>query len=102
MVLAEFSIFPIGKGESLSPYVAECLEIIDASGLDYSCHAMGTELEGEYDQVMDVIRKCFQRMAAECDRVECNIKLDYRKTGTGRLRSKVASVEEKLGHPVRH
>ena len=57
MVLLEFSMYPLGRGESLSRYVARSLEIIDASGLDYRCHAMGTVIEGEYDEVMDVVQK---------------------------------------------
>ena len=101
MVLLEFSMFPLDKGESLSPYVARSLEIIDASGLDYRCHAMGTVVEGDFDQVMDVVRQCFERMAQDCDRVECSVKLDYRKGRTGRLNSKVASVEQKLGRDVK-
>jgi uncharacterized protein (TIGR00106 family) len=101
MVLLEFSIFPLDKGESVSPYVARCLDIVDRSGLDYRCHAMGTELEGEFDQVMEVVKRCFQALATDCQRIECSIKIDYRKDGQGRLKSKIASVEEKLGHPVR-
>lgn len=101
MVLLEFSIFPLDKGESLSRYVARSLEIIDSSGLDYRCHAMGTCLEGEFDQVMDVVKRCFQTMAADCRRVECSIKIDYREGSTNRLEAKVASVEEKLGRPVK-
>lgn len=101
MVLLEFSMFPLDKGESLSRYVARSLDIIDQSGLDYRCHSMGTVIEGEFDQVMDVVKRCFQTMAADCDRVECSIKLDYRKGHTGRLESKIVSVEEKLGRAVR-
>ncbi len=101
MVLLEFSMFPLDKGESLSRHVARSLDIIDQSGLDYRCHSMGTELEGEFDEVMDVVKRCFQTMAADCDRVECSIKLDYRKGRTGQLQSKVTSVEEKLGRAVR-
>jgi uncharacterized protein (TIGR00106 family) len=101
MVLLEFSMFPLDKGESLSPFVARSLEIIDSSGLDYRCHAMGTVLEGQFDEVMDVVRRCFQQMAADCDRVECSVKLDYRKGRQGRLESKVASVEQKLGRAVK-
>jgi uncharacterized protein (TIGR00106 family) len=101
MVLLEFSIFPLDKGESVSPYVARCLDIVDRSGLDYRCHAMGTELEGEFDQVMEVVKRCFQTLATDCHRIECSIKIDYRKDAQGRLKSKVASVEEKLGRPIR-
>lgn len=101
MVLLEFSMYPLDKGPSLSPYVAKSLDIIDKSGLEYQCHAMGTIIEGEFDQVMDVVRQCFRAMEANCDRIECVIKIDYRKGQAGRLRSKVESVEEKLGRPVR-
>ena len=101
MVLLEFSMYPLGRGESLSPYVARSLEIIDSSGLDYQCHAMGTVIEGEYDEVMEVVRKCFQHMSEDCDRIECVIKLDYRRGQSGRLQGKVASVEDKLGRSVK-
>jgi uncharacterized protein (TIGR00106 family) len=101
MVVAEFSIFPLDKGDSLGAYVAQSLEIIDASGLDYRCHAMGTDLEGEFDQVMHVVRQCFEQMARQCDRIECTLKLDYRKGRQGRLESKVTSVEGRLGRPLK-
>jgi uncharacterized protein (TIGR00106 family) len=100
MVLLEFSMFPLDKGESVSPYVARSLEIIDQSGLDYRLHAMGTVMEGELDQVLDVLKQCFQAMAADCDRIACTVKLDYRKGHSGRLESKVRSVEEKLGREL--
>ena len=101
MVLLEFSMFPLDKGDSLSPFVARSLDIIDRSGLDYRCHAMGTILEGEFDRVMEVVKQCFETMAGDCDRVECSIKLDYRKGRSGRLEAKVASVEQKLGRQLR-
>ncbi len=101
MVLLEFSMFPLDKGESLSRYVARSLDIIDASGLDYRCHAMGTVLEGEFDEVMGVVRQCFEAMAADCRRIECSVKLDYRQGYRGRLDSKVRSVEEKLGRELK-
>lgn len=101
MVVLEFSMFPIGKGESVSQYVARSLDIVDSSGLDYRCHAMGTLVEGEFDQVMGVVKKCFEAMAADCDRIECTIHLDYRKGRTNRLDAKVRSVEQKLGREVK-
>ena len=61
MVLLEMSITPLGKGESVSAYVAECVDIIDRSGLDYELHAMGTIVEGELDQVLDLMRRCIEQ-----------------------------------------
>jgi uncharacterized protein (TIGR00106 family) len=101
MVLLDFSLFPLDKGSSLSPYVARSLDIIDRSGLPYRCHSMGTTLEGELDKALQVVKQCFEAMAADCERIECSIKIDYRKGRSGRLASKVASVEQKLGRPVK-
>ncbi|MBI2825004.1 MAG: MTH1187 family thiamine-binding protein [Planctomycetia bacterium] len=101
MYLLEFSMSPLAKGESVGAYVARCLEIIERSGLDYRLHAMGTIVEGELDQLLAVLKECFEAMAADCDRVACTAKFDYRRGASGRLESKVASVEEKLGRTVR-
>ena len=101
MVLLEFSMSPLGEGESVSNYVARSLQIIDESGLPYELHAMGTIIEGEVEEVLDVMRRCLDAMAADCERITCTAKLDYRKGYTGRLDSKVKSVEEKLGRPLK-
>ena len=101
MVLLEMSITPLGKGESVSQYVAECVELVDSSGLDYELHAMGTIVEGELDAVLDLMRRCIEQVAKHSDRVTCSAKLDFRRGHTGRLKSKVASVEQKLGRGVR-
>lgn len=101
MVLLEFSMSPLEKGESVSEYVTRSLEIIDESGLDYRLHAMGTIVEGEIDQVLDLLRKCFDAMSTDCDRITCAAKLDYRHGHTGRLDTKVASVEAKLGKKLK-
>jgi uncharacterized protein (TIGR00106 family) len=102
MVLLEMSIMPLGKGESVSPYVAECVKLIDASGLDYELHAMGTIVEGELDQVLELMRRCIEQTARHSDRVTCAAKLDYRRGHSGRIKSKVVSIEEKLGREVRN
>ena len=51
MVLLEFSMSPLDKGESLSPYVSRIIKIIDESGISYRLNPMGTVLEGEYDDM---------------------------------------------------
>ena len=96
MVLLEFSMSPLGKGESVGKYVSRSLDIIDKSGVDYRLNPMGTVLEGEWDDVMDVVRQCYERMRKDCDRISCTIKIDYRKGHTGRLSGKTASVEKRL------
>jgi uncharacterized protein (TIGR00106 family) len=101
MVLLEMSITPLDKGESVGQYVAECVEIVDRSGLSYELHAMGTIVEGELHQVLDLLRRCIEQVTRHSDRVTCSAKLDFRRGHTGRLKSKVASVEKKLGREVR-
>lgn len=101
MVLLEFSMSPLGKGESVGKYVARSLDIIDKSGINYRLNPMGTVLEGEWDDVMRVVTRCFQRMKRDCRRISCSIKIDYRKGHSGRLSSKVASVERRLKRKVK-
>ncbi|GAB4381246.1 MAG: MTH1187 family thiamine-binding protein [Calditrichia bacterium] len=96
MVLAEFSMFPTDKGESVSPYVARILDIIDQSGLNYQFTAMGTILEGSWEAVMKVISDCFQALEPDCNRITAYIKVDYRKGEESRLRYKVERVENLL------
>ncbi|MBF0108635.1 MAG: MTH1187 family thiamine-binding protein [Magnetococcales bacterium] len=92
---------PLDKGESVSTYVARSLDIIDTSGLPYRLGPMGTTLEGEWDEVMAVVKKCHDRMLEDCQRVSLVLKADIRKNARDRLTGKIASIEEKLGRAVR-
>ncbi|RMF80865.1 MAG: thiamine-binding protein [Nitrospirae bacterium] len=102
MVLLEFSMTPLGKGESVSAYVARSLDIVDRSGLPYRLTPMGTILEGEWDEVMAVVRECYERMRADCPRITCSIKIDAREGARGRLEGKIESVERRLGRRLNH
>jgi uncharacterized protein (TIGR00106 family) len=101
MVLAEFSIWPMDKGESVGAYVARAVDIVDRSGLPYKLGPLGTCVEGEWHEVMGVIEKCYEALAADCNRVTCTVKIDYRRGQKGRLEGKVRSVEEKVGRRLR-
>lgn len=100
MVLVEFSMSPLGKGESVSQYVSRSLDIIDRSGLPYQLTPMGTIIEGEWDEVFAVIKACLDRMSADCARITTSIKVDYRAGASGRLTSKVNAVQQKLGREL--
>jgi len=95
-LLIDFSMFPLDKGESVSPYVARVVEVIRESGLPHKLGAMGTSIEGEWRQVMDVVAHFFEELSKDCDRVYFAIKGDYRKKGEDRITTKVESVEKKL------
>ncbi len=99
--MAEFSVVPIGKGESVSQFVAECLKIVEASSVPYKINPMGTVLEGDYDEVMALIRTCHFRVMALCPRVITTIKIDDRKGKKGVIESKIKSVERALGKELK-
>jgi len=95
-MIAQFKIVPIGEGESLSRFVAECIAIVERSGLRYQLTPMSTIVEGEYAEVMDVIKSCHDRMLELSDRVSMSIEIDDRKGRSDAMTTKVRSVEEKL------
>jgi len=101
MLLAEFSMTPLDKGESVSPYVSRSIDIIDKSGVPYKLGPMGTCVEGDWEQVFGVIKACFDRMDQDCNRISIAIKVDSRKGKIGRLESKIAKVEKILGRPMK-
>ena len=97
-MLAEISVFPLDKGaRGLSRFVAQSIKIIEQSGLDFEVHAMGTLIEGPSDKIFEVIRECHENMISQSDRVVTQIKIDDRKGVSGTIRTKVRSVEEKVG-----
>lgn len=95
-VIIDFSIFPMDKGESLSPYVARAINIIKNSGLPYKFGPMSTSIEGEWDEAMAVVNRCFQELLKDCGRINLNLRADYRKGPSGRMEGKIRSVESKL------
>ena len=101
MVLLEFSIAPVGQGESVSAHVARILDLIDRSGVPYQLTPMGTILEGEWSEVMAVVTQCFEALAKDFARVALHLKVDYRAGPAGRLQSKTAKVEQTLGRKLK-
>ena len=100
MLLLEFSMSPLDKGESLSEYVARSLDIIHRSGVPYRINPMGTVLEGEWDEVMAVVGRCYQLMRQDCRRIACQIKIDHREGPSGRLAGKVETLQRKTGRDL--
>lgn len=88
------------KGESVSQYVALAVEVIDQSGLSYKLGPMGTSIEGEWRQVMEVVNQCYERLAQDCNRITCTVHMDYRRGHSGRLEAKVRAVESRLGRKL--
>lgn len=96
-VIADLTVVPIGVGVSLSRYVAACEQILDEAGLETRLHAYGTNIEGEWDDVISAVRRCHEvihEMGAP--RVSTVLKLGTRIDRDQTMRDKVESVEEKL------
>ena len=95
--IAEFTIIPIGVGVSLSKYVAVCEKVLQASGLSYELHANGTNLEGEWDEVMQAIKTCHEKLhKMGVPRIATQIKIGTRTDRAQTMADKVASVREEL------
>jgi uncharacterized protein (TIGR00106 family) len=95
--IAEFTIIPIGVGVSLSKYVALCEQILEESGLSYELHANGTNLEGEWDDVMAAIKSCHEKLhVMSVPRIATQIKIGTRTDREQKMKDKVDSVHAKI------
>jgi len=100
-MLVEFSIIPIGVGSSLGAHLAEVLKIVDASGLPYKVNPMGTVIEGEWDEVMKLVKKCHKTVMKTGERTVTTISIDDRKGKPNRIEEKVKSIERRIGKSLR-
>ncbi|MBI4654670.1 MAG: MTH1187 family thiamine-binding protein [Nitrospirae bacterium] len=96
-MLVEFSIIPVGVGSSIGDQLAKVLETVDASGLPYKVNPMGTVIEGEWDEVIRLIRKCHNTVMKDSERALTIISIDDRKGKPNRIDEKVKSIEKRLG-----
>ena len=95
-MLVEFSIIPVGRGAGIGKYIAKVLKIVDNSGLPYKVNPMGTVVEGSWDDVMALIRKCHEAAMRVGERVVTSIKIDERKKHCNMIEEKVKSLEHRL------
>lgn len=96
-VMVDLCVIPIGVGVSLSRYIVACQEIVKEAGLTHELHAYGTNIEGEWDEVFDVIKRCHEAVhALGAPRISTTIKLGTRVDRDQSLAEKVASVEERM------
>jgi len=100
-MLVEFSIVPLGKGASLGDDVARIIRIVEKSGMPYKLNPMGTVVEGEWDSVMDLIKKCHRSVMRGGERVVTTIKIDDRRGHRRMIDSKIESVERRIGRSVK-
>jgi uncharacterized protein (TIGR00106 family) len=96
-VLAAFSVTPLGVGDSVGELVADAVRIVRESGLPNETNAMFTNVEGDWDEVMDVIHRCVEVVAASAPRVSVVIKIDYRPGVDDAMHAKLEAIERELG-----
>ncbi len=96
-MLVAFSVSPLGgESDGVAAAVAEAVRVVRESGLPNETNAMFTLVEGEWDEVMDVVKRATEAVQATAPRVSLVLKADIRPGHTGQLRAKVARVEEHL------
>ena len=99
--IADLCVVPLGVGVSLGKYIAECERVLKKAGLKTRMHAYGTNIEGEWEDVMAGIRGCHEALhAMGVPRISTTIRLGTRIDRDQTMEDKVRSVEEKMqGRP---
>ena len=99
-MLVELSVIPLQGGNSVSDEIAEVLALVHASGLPYQLTPSGTCIEGEWEDVMTLVRQCHEQARRRSPHVVTTLKIEDEEGATNKLRSNVASVEQKVGHSL--
>ena len=101
-MLVAFSVAPTetpSMDAEMADAVAEAVRVVRASGLPYETNAMFTNIEGEWDEVMDVVKRATEAVLAVSPRVGLVLKADIRPGHTGTMTSKVEAINSRLGNP---
>jgi uncharacterized protein (TIGR00106 family) len=96
-LILDLCVVPMGVGVSVSAYVTACQKVLDEAGLKHKMHAYGTNIEGDWDQVMSAVKKCHEvvhKMGAP--RINTTIKMGTRTDRSQSMEDKVQSVEQQL------
>jgi uncharacterized protein (TIGR00106 family) len=99
-MLIALSIVPLGGDSQTSDELVEVLKIIDESGLPYQLTPSATCIEGDWDEVMSVVKKCHERVTEMSAHVITTIKIEDERGATDKLTKNIASLEEKLGRKL--
>lgn len=95
--IADVCVIPIGIGVSVSKEVTACERIFAEAGLKTRLHAYGTNIEGEWDDVMAAIKRCHETLhAMGVARISTNIRIGTRTDRAQTMDDKIRSVEQKL------
>lgn len=96
-VIVDLCVVPLGVGVSLGKYIAACEKVLQKTGLKTQLHAYGTNIEGEWDQVMEAVKQCHQTLhEMGVPRISSSIRLGTRVDRDQTIEDKVRSVRERL------
>jgi uncharacterized protein (TIGR00106 family) len=96
-MLVELNIVPLSGNTHLSDAVAEVIRIIDSSGLPYRLTPCGTCIEGEWDEVLPLVRRCHEHLRKQAPHVITTLQIEDQEDARDKLRHNVESVAAKLG-----
>lgn len=99
-MLIELSVVTLGGDVHLSDEIAEVLKVVDDSGLPYQLTPSGTCIEGDWDEVMALVRRCHDRARKDSPHVITTIRIEDDHGATDKLRRNITSVEEKAGRKL--
>lgn len=100
-MLVEFSIIPLNGDSQISDEIAKVMKLVDASGLPYLLTPTGTCIEGDWDEVMTLIRQCHEHTSLVSPHLITIIKIEDEKGERNKIERNISSVEEKVGHPLK-
>lgn len=93
--VGDFCVIPMGVGVSVAPYIAICQQVFEAAGLTYKLHAYGTNVEGDWDRVMQALKTCHEKIhEAGAPRVSSTVKIGTRTDKNQSIDSKIKSVRD--------
>ena len=101
-MLVELTVTPLGRGTHLSKDVAEVLRIIDDSGLPYCLTPTGTCIEGDWDEVMALVKRCHQQARSLSSHVMTTIRMEDEEGATDKLNENIAAVEWAAGRTLKN
>lgn len=99
-MLIQLTVVPLGGDIHLSDEIAEVLKLVDDSGLPYQLTPSGTCIEGEWDEVMELVRRCHERVRRDSPHVITTIRIEDDQGATDKLQRNITSVEEKAGRKL--
>ena len=99
-MLVELSIIPLGGDTHLSDQIASVLEVVHESGLPYQLTPAGTCIEGDWDEVISLVRRCHERARETSPHVFTTVRIEDEADGRDKLTRNITSVEEKIRRPL--